>query len=273
MPQNNAGRKAFLLEMLPLYRNHEATFDKGVNYHGRTHATRAFVLGIAMSNILAAKGVKLDKNAVAIGIAGHDTGRTQNGSDTAESENRSANVTLETLDRMMPDAPGVAWKSQVATNIAAGHGPQADQMRSIEGYLLKSADSLDYSRIGSLDPKRFPFLREALVTEDGVIVPADEELRDQLMKEAERLTNLTSPRAARMAELERLQEEIANLPDGPERNAKVADRERLVAEMRRLETEQTETLTDAQIIDLVEKAIRDNPKDFPLLTKYYLNAE
>jgi hypothetical protein len=273
MPQGNAGRKAFLLEMLPIYRTHEATFDKGVNYHGRTHATRAFVLGIAMSNILSAKGVKVDKNAVAVGIAGHDTGRTANGSDTEESENRSANVTLETLDRMMPGAPGVAWKSQVATNIAAGHGPQADRMRSIEGYLLKSADSLDYSRVGPLDPKRFPFLREVLVTEDGVIVPADEELRSQLMKEAEHLTNLTSPRAARMAELSRIQEEIANLPDGPERSAKLAEREMLVAEMRRLETEQTETMSDAQIVEMVEKAIRDNPKDFPLLTKYYLDAE
>ena len=211
--------------------------------------------------------------AVAIGIAGHDTGRTANGSDTEESENRSANLTLETLDRMMPGAPGVAWKSQVATNIAAGHGPQADQMRSIEGYLLKSADSLDYSRVGPLDPKRFPFLREALVTEDGVVVPADEGLREQLMKEAERLTNLTSPRAARMAELGRIQDEIARLPDGPERNAKLAERENLVSEMRRLETEQTDTMSDAQIVEMVEKAIRDNPKDFPLLTKYYLNAE
>ena len=228
---------------------------------------------MASGDCLAAKGVKLDKNAVAIGIAGHDTGRTSNGSDTAESENRSANLTLEALDRTLPGAPGTAWKSQVATNIAAGHGPQADRMRSIEGYLLKSADSLDYSRVGNLDPKRYPFLREALVTEDGVIVPADEALRDQLMKEAERLTLLTSPRAARMAELDRLQTEIATLADGPERTAKLAEKDRLVAEMRRLETEQTETLTDAQIIDLVETSIRSNPQSFPLLTKYYLNAD
>ena len=96
---------------------------------------------------------------------------------------------------------------------------------------------------------------------------------EQLMKEAERLTNLTSPRAARMAELGRIQDEIARLPDGPERNAKLAERENLVSEMRRLETEQTDTMSDAQIVEMVEKAIRDNPKDFPLLTKYYLNAE
>jgi hypothetical protein len=272
MPQNKAGRKAFLLEMLPIYHNHEKTFDRNTNYHGRTHATRAFVLGTAMTNILAAKGVKVDKNAVAIGIVGHDSGRTENGEDTRVSENCSANITLETLDRVMPGVPGIAWKSQVATNIAAGHGPQADQMRSIEGYLLKSADSLDYSRIAPLDPKRFPFLREDLVTEDGVIVPADEDLRRQLMVEAERLTILTAPRPARMAELDRLQAELATLSNGPEITANLAEQKRLVSEMRRLETEQTETLTDAQIVDLVETAIRSNPQSFPLLTKYYLNA-
>ncbi len=44
-------------------------------------------------------------------------------------------------------------------------------------------------------------------------------------------------------------------------------------EIRAKETEQTETLSDAQVIDLVENAIRDNPQDFPLLAKYYLNAD
>lgn len=56
------------------------------------------------------------------------------------------------------------------------------------------------------------------------------------MDEAERLTRLTSPRAARMAELYRLQDGI-------------------------------DTLSDAQIVDLVETAIRDNPKGFPSFTK------
>ena len=32
-------------------------------------------------------------------------------------------------------------------------------------------------------------------------------------------------------------------------------------------------LTDQQIVDLVENAIRSRPQDFPFLTKYYLNAE
>ena len=39
------------------------------------------------------------------------------------------------------------------------------------------------------------------------------------------------------------------------------------------EKEQADTLTNQQIVDLVENAIRSRPQDFPLLTKYYLNAE
>ena len=43
--------------------------------------------------------------------------------------------------------------------------------------------------------------------------------------------------------------------------------------VRERQIEQTETMTNAQIVGMVENVIRDNPKDFPLLTKYYLNAE
>ena len=42
---------------------------------------------------------------------------------------------------------------------------------------------------------------------------------------------------------------------------------------REREKAQTENLTDQQIVDLVEDAIRSRPQDFPFLTKYYLNAD
>ena len=79
--QFKAATQAFLLEMLPLYHGHEKTFDKGTNWHGRTHATRSFVLSIAMANILRERGVALDINSVALVTAGHDTGRMGNGAD------------------------------------------------------------------------------------------------------------------------------------------------------------------------------------------------
>ena len=73
LPQNKAGRKQFLLKMLPIYHSHERTFDNGTNLHGRTHATRAFVFSITMGNILREKGVKVDMNAVALATAGHES--------------------------------------------------------------------------------------------------------------------------------------------------------------------------------------------------------
>ena len=94
-----AQRATQVREMIPGYEVPEPEkngFDYGVNYHGRTHATRAFILGTVMANILQEKGATLDMNAVAFGIAGHDTGRTGNGADTEASEQASAANTAPT---------------------------------------------------------------------------------------------------------------------------------------------------------------------------------
>ena len=112
LPQNKAGRKQFLLKMLPIYHSHERTFDNGTNLHGRTHATRAFVFSITMGNILKEKGVKVDMNAVALATAGHDTGRRKNGRETADSEKRSAETVVAAVNETYPGAAGPAWTEQ-----------------------------------------------------------------------------------------------------------------------------------------------------------------
>lgn len=38
------------------------------------------------------------------------------------------------------------------------------------------------------------------------------------------------------------------------------------------EIEQSQNVSDEALVELVENAIRSNPQDFPLLTKYYLDA-
>ena len=43
--------------------------------------------------------------------------------------------------------------------------------------------------------------------------------------------------------------------------------------MREEEIRQTQEVSDEAIVEMVENDIRSNPNDFPLLTKYYLNAE
>lgn len=66
--------------------------------------------------------------------------------------------------------------------------------------------------------------------------------------------------------------EMLNAATAGEAELKRQELNRINDEMERLETAQTETLSDQQIVELVEKSIRDNPQDFPLLAKYYLNA-
>ena len=268
LPQNNAQRKQFLLGMLPVYHAHERTFDKGVNHHGRTHATRSFVLSIAMGNILREKGVGVDLNAVALGTAGHDTGRRKNSRDTAGSEARSADIVNAAVENLYPGAAGTLWKDQVKANLTANAAGQT----TIEGYLYKSADSLDYWRVDELDEKKFPFLQTPILTADGIAVAKDPATRRQLMKEAKLLTELTSPRVPLEAEHKRLTAELLNLPDGPEFNAKNARLQELEQQMHQAEIDQTENFSDEQIVELVENAIRSRPQDFPLLTKYYLNT-
>ena len=271
MPQNKAQRKAFLLDMLPTYHAHEmdSKFDRGVNHHGRTHATRTFVLSIAMGNILKEKGVKVDMNAVALATAGHDTGRRRNGAEQAGSEARSADIVNAGVENRYPGAAGDAWKEQVKENITT---PSAGQT-TVEGYLFKCADSLDYWRVDDLDENRFPFLKTPILTADGIVVDQNRTLRRQLMAEAKRLTMLTQPRYQYKDEHNQLLLELSDLPDGPEFNAKNARHQQLGNLMQEGEIRQSETKSDEQIVELVESAIRDNPQDFPLLTKYYLNAE
>ena len=165
-------------------------------------------------------------------------------------------------------AAGDLWKEQVKANIT----DSADGQTTVEGYLLKSADSLDYWRIGDLDEKKFPFLQKSILTDDGILVVRDGATRRQLMEEAKLLTELTSPRVRLDAERKRLTIELMNLPNGPEFNAKNARLQELEQQMHQAEIDQTENLSDEQIVELVENAIRSRPQDFPLLTKYYLNA-
>ena len=60
---------------------------------------------------------------------------------------------------------------------------------------------------------------------------------------------------------------------GPERDAKQREMLELRKRGEQEEIAQTETLDDAQVVEMVENAIRENPADFPLLTKYYLNID
>ena len=148
-----------------------------------------------------------------------------------------------------------------------------DKERTIEGYLFKSADSLDYVRLGDMNKKFLLFLRDPLILPNGELLMPDEGLRDQLVKEAEKLSALTSPRVRVTRQANQMLADILSMRSGPERDAKQREMLELRKQGGQAEVEQTESLDDAQVVEMVENAIRSNPQDFPLLTKYYIDAE
>lgn len=74
------------------------------------------------------------------------------------------------------------------------------------------------------------------------------------------------------AERDRLADELVDLPAGQEFDVKNARLQEIDQQILQSEKQQTDTLSDQQIVDLVENAIRSRPQDFPLLTRYYLGV-
>ena len=260
-PRTLAARKRALMGALPAYGSHEKTFDDGRNTHGRGHATRVFIFANALGNIMRERGVPVDMGTLATTAAGHDMGRQGSGDDHWEKD--SGALVEQLAENTYPGAYGDEWKAQANLNVSAGHGPAADAQRSVEGLIMKAADSLDYTRVAPLDPKRFHFLEKTLVV-GGVHVMQDEGLRRALLHEAELLAKATSPLAARREEIIRLKasDNEAERAQGQALDDEVANAERELAK-----------LTDEQVVERIEAEIRDNPAKYPLLTKYYLDAE
>ena len=260
-PQTLAERKRALFGALPAYGRHEKSFEKGRNIHGRGHATRVFIFANALGNIMRERGVNVDMGALSITAAGHDMGRKGTGTDYWEKE--SGELVAQLAETVYPGAYGEDWKAQANLNVPAGHGAEADAQRSVEGLLMKAADSLDYTRVAPLDSKRFHFMEGTIVV-GGVAVIPDQNLRNALMDEAAKLTKATSPLAANRSEIKRLKE---SEDDAEVLKGKTLEEETTNAEIALAQ------LTDEETVERIEKEIRDNPDKYPLLTKYYLNAE
>lgn len=237
-----------------------------IDLHGRSHAVRTFIFGNVLGNILRERGVNVDVGAVAMMCAAHDAGRRDNGRDVYERE--SADIASGYFREAMEnrDDASDAYADRIAEAITTNDA-NAD---TVEAYLLHSADSLDFWRVDELNPDYFPFLREDLVAPDESGNPRhvslDGGIREELIRESLELTKLTHEKAALQRRLDALmnapgdhEEEIAALQaqlGGDDLEARWRDR------MNR---------TDEQVVDDIERAIREHPEKFPLLTKHYLN--
>nr|MCR5562452.1 DUF3626 domain-containing protein [Desulfovibrio sp.] len=258
MPQNEADRRKFLISVMDGYINHEKTFEKGTSVHGRNHIARAYIFANVLCNILEARGIKVDRNAVLCGIAGHDLGRKGGGNDRWEG--RSADITVEAMRKMFgEDAMGEDYEQQVKDSIDAHKG------QTLEAMLLNAADSLDIGRTVDFDIKKFLFL----LGKNGEITDREaEKIRAQLAKEADLLQSLTNPICEHRQESLDLQIKIIEAKTNAEARHYREQFDKL-QEKNAAEFEKDWEVPSDQYMQRFEDVIRKNSQMFPMLSKFY----
>ena len=274
LPSNKAGRKQFLMGLMETYRDKELNSERGRSVHGRGHIIRAYFYATAFCNILAEQGIKVDRNAVILGIAGHDLGRKGLGSDRWE--NVSGNMTGEAIRQRYGDgAAGEAYEKEIADSIMGVEiYPEGQRKRTVpasptlEAQLLQSADSLDIGRTGDFDQYYFDFLRD----KNGNVHPDAQKIRDQLAKEANLLQRLTNPLCANYHTLMKLVDDSTKVT-GPLATELEKQRDALDEQITKEMIAQANNADNEAFFDDFEDVIRQHPQMFPLLTKYYLDAE
>jgi len=261
MPQNDGERRAFCLQLLSTYLNNEQTFEEGTAVHGRGHIVRAFIFATVMCNILQEYGIKVDKNAVLCGIAGHDMGREGTGGDRWEE--RSGNMTAEAMSNAFgPNTMGQEYAQEIKDCI------YAHKSKTLEGMLLNAADSLDIGRTKDFKPENFLFLKGR----EGEIPGSEaKKIREQLQKEADLLQRLTNPLCANRQTIMQLQELAAEAD--AQGNSSLGDfyfeKKQELIDAVADQFRDDWTISNEDYMTRFENVVRNNPQMFPLLSKYY----
>ena len=275
LPQNKAQRRQFLLSQMEAYREKELTSEEGVSVHGRGHIIRAYIYANTFCNIMKEQGVTVDRNAVILGITGHDLGRGGLGEDAWEVE--SGQKTNQAIRRQYGEnAAGEVYEKEIADSIVGveinppglrkRHVPASPTM---EAQLLQSADSLDIGRTGEFDQYYFDFLRD----KNGTVSPEAQKIRDQLADEANLLQRLTNPLCANYSTLNLLTQAASNADDDESMIYYQNQRQALDANIKAEMLAQANNADNEAFVESYENIIRQNPKMFPLFTKYYLNGD
>ncbi len=127
----------FELEILPIYKEHEETFDS-IGVHGRMHASRVVIFAEVMAGYLREnQGVQVDIDLLRRVAALHDSGRKANGPDLWESD--SAKMIESHLTKKGVDSEIAKSASEMVI-----HGKDTDL--PIEQMLFSSADCIDIMR-------------------------------------------------------------------------------------------------------------------------------
>jgi hypothetical protein len=210
LPVTHAERRQFMVNMLDAYRSHELDFDGQSAVHGMGHASRVFIFSAILANLMEEFGVGTDRTALLCGSAGHDAGRRGNGADIWERQ--SADAVIDAMRNAYgADNLGADYEAGMRAMIT----DQGNRGETFETMLHKAADSLDIGRTVDFDPSKWPFLREPIVAPGGVVVGADERLRNQLVAEVTKFQQLTNPYTRHLPRIQELRQAMMN-SDNPE---------------------------------------------------------
>ena len=265
LPSTEPQRRAFLVKTLDTYEDREKNIEEFT--HGRGHITRAYIYANAMCNILEEEGVQVDRNAVLCGITGHDLGREGGGEDVWEEQ--SARMTKDAMRTAFgQESMGEQYETQVGNCILRG------KMETIEGMLLKSADSLDIGRTVDFESKYFPFLADKDPNKQDrepdkytVSSPRVTKLREQLMEEAKILQALTDPKSRWRNASFRL---MGQFYAGNEQQNEMVKEQWKELQRDILQEYHDEWKVDSEnYVQQTEKIVLGNPDIFPVLSKYY----
>jgi hypothetical protein len=292
LPQSDARRRAFLTGFMLApatdpndpasagpYVRHEMTFDS-LATHGRGHVARAYVLASAFCNILREQGVNVDRNAVLLGIAGHDMGRENGGADYWEAQS-AERLIAAMRNSFGADAAGESYEQALTDCIVHGEnqgGISQPRGRTLEALLVNAADSLEIVRVRDIDDFRmehFRFLRDGPGASENILPQAAQRMRAGLLREAEMLQRLTDPSCMYRPLRNRLNLGIAEAMNaGREAEAAYlrAQQNALIDGIEAFHRERR-AQSGEDFMNELESAIRLNPDRFPLLTAYYINID
>jgi hypothetical protein len=264
-------RRAHLPALLDKYQSHEQGFDP-TGLHGRRHVSRALLYANVLANIVRAQGGTIDSHALYTTTVLHDVGREGNGMDVWEAQSAAAAVAA--LGEM-----GITEKPYLDHATACIQSEQPASQWTLERGLLKSADSLDIMRTtgrAGYRPEHLWFMNADVRVGEGRYLRVDPALRSALIDEVHAFITATEPHTPSEALLDAADSEFNTLSmqDG---DAGTEARMMELAVIRRgLHARVAEEhralnagLDSATLFDGLEKALLDNPGNYPTLHRYY----
>ncbi|MBR6906348.1 MAG: hypothetical protein IKN33_05355, partial [Selenomonadaceae bacterium] len=260
LPQNEAQRRAFCVNVMDNYMDIEKIHEKGRSVHGRGHIARSYIFANVMCNMLEEAGIKVDKNAVLLSISGHDMGRSGRGND--QWEKNSANMTVGAMQQHYGQgAMGQEYEQHISGCIIH----DSPQNNTLEAMIMRAADSLDIGRTKDFDPEQFPFLKGKPGEAPG---EEAQKIRGQLAKEADLLQRMTNPLCANRQALFKLMNDAGSAPTTEIMNffqEQSSNLQQQIAD----EFAKDFDVSSEDYMTRFEDTVRQNPKMFPLLSRYY----